>query len=193
MSWHIRQAVRRLGAGGVIAYPTETVYGLGCDPFNATAVLKLLDLKRRNIDQGLILIAGDFAHLEPLLSPLAATIRDRVTRSWPGPVTWALPCLPETPLWLRGAHHSLAVRVTSHPLARALCEAWNGPLVSTSANRHGSPPATKALGVQMAFNGELDYILHGTVAGTGRPSEIRDGLTGRVLRGAAIELPDRGG
>lgn len=193
MSWHVREAVRQLGKGGVIAYPTETVYGLGCDPFNAAAVLRLLDLKRRNIEQGLILIADDFSRLEPLLLPLTTETRDRVTASWPGPVTWTLPCLPETPIWLRGAHHSLAVRVTSHPLARALCETWNGPLVSTSANRRGNRPATSVLEVRRAFNGELDYILHGTVTGTGRPSEIRDGMTGRVLRGAVVELPERGG
>ena len=85
VSWHIREAVRRLGEGGVVAYPTETVYGLGCDPFNAAAVLRLLDLKRRNIDEGLILIASDFSRLEPLLLPLTAKIRDRVTETWPGP------------------------------------------------------------------------------------------------------------
>ena len=187
MSWHIREAVHRLRGGGVIAYPTETVYGLGCDPFNTTAVRRLLDLKQRSLKQGLILIASDFSRLEPLLLPLAATTRDRIMASWPGPVTWTLPCLPQTPPWLRGAHHSLAVRVSSHPLARALCEAWAGPLVSTSANRRGAPPATSALGVHMAFDGELDYILHGTVPGSGKPSEIRDGITGRVLRGSGVE------
>jgi L-threonylcarbamoyladenylate synthase len=184
--------VRRLRAGAVIAYPTETVYGLGCDPFDAAAVLRLLDLKRRSIEHGLIVIASDFSRLEPLLLPLTTALRARVMATWPGPVSWVLPCLPETPLWLRGAHCSLAVRVTSHPLARALCAAWNGPLVSTSANRHGASPATTALGVRMAFNGELDCILHGTVGGTGMPSEIRDGMTGGVLRDGAVELPGRG-
>jgi L-threonylcarbamoyladenylate synthase len=182
----MREAVRKLGAGGVIAYPTETVFGLGCDPFNPMAVLRLLELKQRNIEQGLILIASDFAQLEPLLMPLSATVRNRILKTWPGPVTWTLPCLPKTPAWLRGCHRSLAVRLTSHPLARSLCEAWNGPLVSTSANRHGKPPATSALGVRIAFDAELDYILHGKVTGTGRPSEIRDGLTGRVLRGNTV-------
>lgn len=190
MSWRIREAVRRIEAGGVIAYPTETVYGLGCDPFNAAAVLRLLDLKQRSIEQGLILIASDFACLEPLLLPLPTAIRDRVMTTWPGPVTWTLPCLPETPVWLRGAHRSLAVRLTSHPLARALCNAWNGPLVSTSANRHGHPSATSALGVRIAFDGELDFILHGTPTGSGKPSEIRDGVTGQVLRGRTVELSD---
>ena len=192
LTWHMREAVRRLAAGGVIAYPTETVFGLGCDPFNPMAVLRLLDLKQRNIEQGLILIASDFAQLEPLLMPLSATVRNRILKTWPGPVTWTLPCLPETPAWLRGSHQSLAVRLTSHPLARSLCESWNGPLVSTSANRHGKPPATSALGVRITFDAELDYILHGKVTGTGKPSEIRDGITGRVLRGSTANQPDSG-
>jgi L-threonylcarbamoyladenylate synthase len=192
MTWHIREAVRRLGQGGVIAYPTETVFGLGCDPFNAQAVLRVLDLKHRSIEQGVILIASDFATLEPLLLPLSVTIRKRILETWPGPVTWTLPCLPETPTWLRGSHRSLAVRLTSHPLARSLCESWKSPLVSTSANRHGKPPATSALGVRIAFDAELDYILHGKVTGTGKPSEIRDGITGRVLRGNTANQPDSG-
>jgi len=190
--WHVREAVRRLEAGGVIAYPTETVFGLGCDPFNPVAVLRLLDLKQRNIEQGLILIASDFTQIEPLLIPLSTVVRNRILKTWPGPVTWTLPCLPEAPAWLRGSHRSLAVRLTSHPLARSLCESWNGPLVSTSANRHGKPPATSALGVRLAFDAELDYILHGKVTGTGKPSEIRDGVTGRVLRGNTVNQPDSG-
>jgi L-threonylcarbamoyladenylate synthase len=192
LTWHTREAVRRLGAGGVIAYPTETVYGLGCDPFNAMAVLRLLALKQRNIEQGLILIASDFAQLEPLLLPLSATVRKRILKTWPGPVTWTLPCLPEIPAWLRGSHRTLAVRLTSHPLAHTLCEYWNGPLVSTSANRHGNSPARSALGVRLAFDAELDYILHGKVAGSGKPSEIRDGITGGVLRCNAADQPNSG-
>jgi len=176
----------------VIAYPTETVFGLGCDPFNAMAVLRLLDLKQRNIEQGLILIASDFAQLEPLLLPLSATVRNRILKTWPVPVTWTLPCLPETPAWLRGSHRSLAVRLTSHPLARSLCKSWDGPLVSTSANRHGKPPATSALEVRIAFDADLDYILNGKVTGTGKPSEIRDGITGRVLRGNISDQTNSG-
>jgi L-threonylcarbamoyladenylate synthase len=181
VNWKIREAVRQLENGGIIAYPTETVYGLGCDPFNGTAVLHLLDLKQRNIRQGLVLIASDFAQLQPLLLALTPTVKKRVTKTGPGATTWVLPCLPEVPVWLRGNHAGLAVRITRHPLAAALCKHWGGPLVSTSANLHGKQPATSPLAVRKAFNGKLDYILHGD-RGSGQPSEIRDGIHGTILR-----------
>ncbi len=183
MSWHIREAVRRIAAGGIIAYPTETVYGLGCDPFNGQAVLRLLELKQRRIDQGVILIASEFAQLEPLLLPVSGTTRKRVTGSQPRPVTWVLPCPEDIPVWLRGVHTSLAVRISRHPIAGALCTRLGTPLVSTSANLHGARPATTPLAVRRAFDDRLDYILHGPVGADARPSQIRDGLTGKILRG----------
>ena len=183
MNWHIREAVRKLGSGGVIAYPTETVYGLGCDPFNAAAVLHLLALKQRSIRHGLILIAAGFEQLEPLLLPLTPAVHKRVARPSKPPVTWVLPCLPDTPAWLTGSHDTLAVRVTSHPIAVLLCEYWGGPLVSSSANLHGKAPSTSALAVRKAFNGKLDYILHGGNDASNVPSSVRDGLTGTILRG----------
>ncbi len=182
MNWHIHEAVRILSSGGVIAYPTETVYGLGCDPFNAAAVLHLLALKQRSLQQGVILIGSDFAQLQPLLLPLSPAVRKRVSKPAAQPVTWLLPCLADMPVWLTGGRDTLAVRVTSHPLAAELCRAWGGPLVSTSANLHGRRPATSALAVRRAFNGKLDYILHGAGNTTNTPSSLRDGITGAVLR-----------
>jgi L-threonylcarbamoyladenylate synthase len=183
MTWHIREAVRQLTSGGVIAYPTETVYGLGCDPFNGLAALRLIELKKRNIDQGLILVASHFEQLEPLLYPMTVAVRKRIARPGQTPVTWVLPCPPEIPVWLRGKHDSLAVRVSNHPVTAALCRHWGGPLVSSSANIHGKRPATRPLDVHRAFNGQLDYILHGACGRTRKPSQIRDGLTGDLLRG----------
>ncbi|MEZ5541232.1 MAG: L-threonylcarbamoyladenylate synthase [Pseudomonadota bacterium] len=182
MSWHIREAARKLQAGGVIAYPTETVYGLGCDPFNAAAVLHLLALKQRGIRHGVILIAAAVEQLEPLLTPLTPAVRRRLASPASPPVTWVLPCMPDTPSWLTGNHASLALRVTNHPVAAALCTRWGGPLVSTSANLHGRPPATTALDVRRAFDGQLDYILHGNDTASNTPSSVRDGITGNILR-----------
>jgi L-threonylcarbamoyladenylate synthase len=187
MSWHIREAVRQLAAGGIVACPTETVYGLGCDPFNGLAVLHLLSLKQRSMEQGLILIASRLSQLEPLLLPLNPAIRKRLSGTPVKPVTWVLPCLPEIPAWLRGKHNSLAVRVTAHPVAANLCSAWGGPLVSTSANIHGRQPTNNSLLVRKAFDKQLDYILHGP-RGSNIASEIRNGITGAVLRSGATPV-----
>jgi len=180
--WHYQQAVRCLHRGGVIAYPTEAVYGLGCDPWDRSAVERLLTLKKRRWQQGLILIAANYAQLEPFLLPLSPRLRQRVFATWPGPVTWLLPAQPDMPRWLCGQHHTLAVRITAHPQAAALCRAWDGALVSTSANQTRHRPARSALQVRLAFPQGIDYLLPGSLGGQSRPSEIRDGHSGQVLR-----------
>ncbi len=113
--------------GGLIAYPTEAVYGLGCDPENGHAVRRLLALKARPEHKGLILIAADWAQLEPYVRGLGQTAMAAIHATWPGAVTWLLPARRETPRWLTGEHQTLAVRVTAHPLAAALCRQWGGP------------------------------------------------------------------
>jgi L-threonylcarbamoyladenylate synthase len=181
-SWHIREAARKIASGGLIAYPTETLYGLGCDPFSGPAVLRLLALKQRSIEQGLILIASHFSQVDFLLAAMPPAVRKRVMNPARRPVTWVLPCLPDVPYWMRGRHGSLAIRITTHPVAAGLCDRWGGPLVSTSANIHGRRPATGPLSVQKAFHDQLDYVLHDPAAAANRPSEIRDGITGAILR-----------
>jgi len=180
--WHLRQAAHVIHAGGIVAYPTEAVYGLGCDPFNAVAVLDLLNLKQRAASKGLILIAANIDQLDPFLLPVNKTMQHKLDRSWPGPVTWLLPARPEVPYWLRGSHASIAVRVTDHPLASALCNAAGMALVSTSANISTHPPARTALDVQRVFRNNIDYILHGATGGRNKPSEIRDGASGKIIR-----------
>jgi L-threonylcarbamoyladenylate synthase len=177
----LREGVRRLQAGAVIAYPTEAVFGLGCDPCNATAVGRLLAIKRRPVSKGLILIAASLAQLEPFIEPLEVASRARLVATWPGPITWLVPAR-QAPVWLRGAHATLAVRVTAHPLAAALCQAWGGPLVSTSANIGGRPPARSALAVRRQLGNRVDYIVPGRVGGACRPTEIRDLRSGRIIR-----------
>lgn len=180
--WRLKQAARVLRRGGIVAYPTEAVYGLGCDPRDRDAVRRLLRLKGRRAGKGLILIAAEFAQVERFLVPVGPDIMQRVLATWPGPVTWLWPARPEIPHWLRGSHQSLAVRVTAHPLAVALCREAGMALVSTSANRSGRPPARTALTVRRSFGDALDFILPGPVGGLARPTEIRDALTGAVVR-----------
>ncbi len=179
--FQIHNAATLIQGGGIVAYPTEAVYGLGCDPLNGGAVQRLLELKGRPAGKGLILIAADFDQLRPFINELAPEQMAAVHASWPGPVTWLLPAAAGVPAWLTGGRSTLAVRVTAHPLAAALCRAAAMPLVSTSANRAGRPPARSALQVRLRCPG-VDMILPGAVGGAGRPTEIRDARNGKLLR-----------
>ncbi len=180
--WQLRLARRVIGAGGIVAYPTEGVWGLGCDPLNADAVERVLAIKRRDAAKGLILIAAAREQLSPYIEPLPADVEKQVTATWPGPVTWILPAAPGAPRPLTGGRSTLAARVTAHPLVRALCETCGQALVSTSANLSGRPPARSALTVRMHLGTLVDYILPGPLGGRTRPTEIRDATSGRIIR-----------
>jgi len=171
-----------LARGGIVAYPTEAVYGLGCDPANREAVERLLSLKHRPWQKGLILIAADLDALAGWIAEPGQEIRARVEPTWPGPVTWLLPAAGACPPHVRGEHDSLAVRVTAHPVAAELCRAWGGPLVSTSANRSGGEPAREADGVRMLFGDAVDFVVEGAVGDLGGPTPIRDARTGSLVR-----------
>lgn len=178
----LRLAARCIRAGGIVAYPTEAVFGLGCDPWDGNAVRRLLALKRRPERKGLILIAADFRQLQPFIQPLNKDRMATVLATWPGPVTWLLPARAQTPSWLTGGHATLAVRVTPHPLAVALCQSTGSALVSTSANVSGRRPARAALQVRSALGAKVDLILGGRCGARTQPSTIRDVLTGAVIR-----------
>ncbi len=175
-------ALTVLRRGGIVAYPTEAVYGLGCDPANAAAVARLLELKQRPASKGLILIAADDAALRPWLAPIDADTEARIGPTWPGPTTWLLPAAEDCPAILRGDHETLAVRVTAHPVAAALCRAWGGALVSTSANPGGGEPVRDADAARQLFGAGIDAVVEGAVGGRDRPTPIRDARTGRTLR-----------
>ncbi len=167
----------------VIAYPTEAVFGLGCDPDSEKAVNALLALKQRPWQKGLILIAANYEQLKPYVDDAALTDSQRETifSVWPGPVTWVIPTRPETPRWLTGSFDSLAVRVSDHPLVQQLCSQYGKPLVSTSANLSGQEPCRTTEEVRIQFGSSLP-VLAGLVGGRLNPSEIRDALTGKQFR-----------
>ena len=180
-SWHIKLASRCVARGGVIAYPTEAVYGLGCSPWDPAAVRRILALKRRRPDKGLIVVAASFDQLEPLIDTTQPIPWDFVLASWPGPVTWILPAKKQVPTLLRGGHGGVAVRVSAHPIVQALCRSA-GMLISTSANPEGQAPAKSAFRVRAYFGDRLDYILTGPIGDSLGPTAIRDALTGRLIR-----------
>lgn len=179
---HLERAVRVLRDGGVVAHATEGVWGLACDPGNPRAVASVVQLKGRRADKGFILVAGSISQVLPLLAHLEAARREAVLQSWPGPVTWIVPVGAEVPRWIRGRHRSVAIRVSDHLQTVALCERFGRPLLSTSANLQGRPPARTALAVRHFFRGSIDYLLPGELGGRRSPSAIRDASTGRVLR-----------
>lgn len=175
-------AVRRhLAHGGVIAYPTESCYGLGCDPRNAKAVAKILRLKRRPRSKGLILIASEFEQLASYLAPVPRALQNRFGEWWPGPYTLLLPTVRDCPKWLTGHHRKLAVRVTAHPDAARLCHALDMALVSTSANLSGKMMLKTAVACRRAFGNKV-LVLPGRIGKRRRPSTIIDPDSGGVLR-----------
>lgn len=158
------------------------MWGLGCDPVDEHAVYKILRLKNRNVRQGLILVAADQAQLDWLLVDLEKEQRSRLARSWPGPTTWLIPHRDRVPVWISGEHDSVAVRVSAHPVVKQLCQAYGGPLVSTSANPGGKVPAREQHQVVRYFRDQLDYIVPGRTGGDLRPSTIMDLASGARLR-----------
>lgn len=177
-------AAALLHRGGVIAYPTEAVWGLGCDPFDEAAVMRLLAIKQRPVDKGVILIAGAPQQLDGLLDwdALTGAQRDAVLASWPGPNTWIVPTTPRVPRWITGTHDGVAVRVSAHPDVVALCAAFGGPLVSTSANLAGEPPAFTRDALDPRVLAEVDGIGTGETGGLASPTAIRDARSGAQIR-----------
>lgn len=178
----LRDAVVALKAGGIIAYPTEAIYGLGCDPFNQKAVEALFALKQRSPNQGFLLIASSWSQLKPLTTPVPDAAFKKVMQTWPGPHTWVFPASERAPAWVRGGFESIALRVTDHPVANALSKAFGGPIVSTSANLSGMPPARHYNEVVGMFESQIDYILDAPVGDLANPTPIQDVLTGDMIR-----------
>ncbi|MFC7521071.1 Sua5/YciO/YrdC/YwlC family protein [Xanthomonas populi] len=177
-------AVAALTRGGVIAYPTEAVWGLGCDPRQEAAVLRLLAIKRRPVDKGVIVVATsvDVLHDWVDFDALEPARKEEVLASWPGPHTWILPVTAQAPRWVTGEHDGLAVRISAHPLVATLCAAWAAPLVSTSANLAGEPPARSRQALDPALLASIDGLVDGEVGDLAQPTQIRDARSGQVLR-----------
>jgi L-threonylcarbamoyladenylate synthase len=186
MSWaspfRIADAVRHLRQGGVLAYPTESVYGLGCNPNFSDAVQFIGQLKGRRAGKTFLLIASEFSQVEPWVAPLTRVQRDSLLERWPGPVTWVVPASDLAPRWLVAGDNTIAIRVTAHPLAKSLCRACGSALVSTSANPAGMPAARTSLKVRCYFGSESIKILAGPVGANSKPSAIYELISGKRLR-----------
>ncbi|HEX7045588.1 MAG TPA: Sua5/YciO/YrdC/YwlC family protein [Burkholderiales bacterium] len=178
MPGSLEHAAHLLRSGGIVAYATEHCFGLGCDPRNEAAVVRLLRLKERPAHKGLIVLAASIEQLAPYVADVPA----HVAATWPGPHTWLLEPRPHVPRWITGAHPRIAVRVTAHPQAAALCREAGIAIISTSANRRGEQPARTFRDTVRRFGGAVDYVLPGRVGRLAAPTPIRDALTGAVVR-----------
>lgn len=172
---------KHLKRGGVVAYPTESCYGLGCDPRNERAIRRILLLKRRSPTKGMIVIAAHRNQLRPYLAPLTPALERRMRAAWPGPHTWLVPASSFCSAVLRGKHDTIAVRVTAHAGAAALCRAAGMALVSTSANLSGGKPAKTAAQCRRLF-GRRVLLVPGPIGTRRRPSTIQDLISGAIFR-----------
>lgn len=178
----LSKAVNLLNEGKVIAYPTEAVYGFGCDPNHSAAVDRIYALKERSPNKGFILISHRWEIVAPWVGSLPAHRMEAILSTWPGPVTWVLPASSLLPQHLKHKDGTIAVRITAHPFAKALCHAFNKPLVSTSANKASEDPCRTAQSIGHRFVTGLDLIVDGPLGSQSCPTEIRLGATGAVLR-----------
>jgi len=184
----LKKASKVINDGGIIAYPTEAVYGFGCDPFNETAVLRLLKIKRRAQEKGLILVAANWKQIKPLINFKKFGIRKKeilknINATWPGPVTWLFPATKKAPDWITGGNGLVAIRISAHPTVKCLCEKHGGPIVSTSANICGIPPSRTAKAVREQFSESIDFIMVAKIGKYKKPTIICDAVNGNIIRG----------
>lgn len=178
----IDRAARIIANGGIVAYPTEAVYGIGCLPLFDDGLARIIAIKQRDAGKGLIVVAADVSQLAQLAEIPAGETGRQLRASWPGPVTWVVPARPDLPPLLTGGRSTIAVRVSAHPLVQRLCRRSGSALVSTSANFSGRRPARSALAARRALGDAVDYVLAGPLGNAARPTEIRDAASGRILR-----------
>lgn len=180
LSLPLHTAARCLHQGGILCYPTEAVFGLGCDPRDGDAVARLLEIKRRPVHKGVLLIAASLDQLDPWVR-LTPAQRHQLEH-WPLATSYLVDARPDVPAWIRGQHSKVGVRVTHHRTARALCEAFGGPIVSTSANLSGQPPVRNQFQAQRQFGQVVDMVVSGNCDLHSKPSTIIDLDTGAIVR-----------
>lgn len=182
ISRKIEEITEIVHQGGVIAYPTEAVFGLGCDPDNNDAIERILHLKQRAIDKGLIVITSKLQYVEKYLQPLSPNEINILNTDTDHPTSWLVPARESTSQCLRGNFSSLAIRLTTHPACIQLCEALQHGLVSTSANPQAKAPATSVARVVEYFGDALDGILDAPLGDADTPSQLIDLHSKRIIR-----------
>jgi len=180
INFKIRYAASVIRNSGIISYPTESVYGLGCDPLSQDAVERILTIKQRPVEKGLIIVASTLDQLK--FYTTLSTENEKKISSHKSPMTWLVKKSAHTPSWISGKHNKIAIRISKHPLVQAICTQLNQPIVSTSANPAGLRPASNNLESRRYFGDEIDYYLSGDTGILGKPTPITDIETGALIR-----------
>jgi len=178
----LNEAIATIRQGGVIAYPTEGVYGLGCDANNQAALNKILAIKQRPMEKGMICLAADWQAFADWITKIPSERQKEIAASWPGAITWLCPATTKVPALVKGNSNKVAIRISAHPIAHALCQQSETLIVSTSANLTGHPPCRSAAEVSAQLGDKIDYLIDGPLGGRQTPTPIRDALSGEYLR-----------
>jgi len=184
MNIHINKAVKIIHEGGIIAYPTEGTFCFGCDPFNNTAVLRLIKIKQRNIEKGLILIASDWSQVASLVNINLNTcnnIRENINPVTKNPITWIFPATKKVPPCIASKSNSIIIHVTSHPVVKLLCQKYGAPIVGTSANIAKQLPAKTFKQTYSNFSNLIDFIIPGNAGNSKKTIEFRDIQTSELI------------
>jgi len=184
----VKRAAEVLGNGGIVVYPTETVYGIGCDPLNREAYSRILRLKGRDESRPMLLLACSVAQVEEFAGGLPDVVSRLADVFWPGPLTMVFRPEKRLPDYLYGPGDGVAFRVSPHPLASLLAFEFGAPVVSTSANRTGEPPLTTYSDALREFGDRVDVVLEGSGEMNGAPSTVVDLTSGevKILREGAV-------
>ncbi|MBT4884738.1 MAG: threonylcarbamoyl-AMP synthase [Legionellales bacterium] len=182
MTSEIHIAVSFLKQGKIIAYPTEAMFGIGCDVMDEKALTKIIKIKKRPPEKGLIIVAARWEQVQNLTQKIPDSQYKKIFQSWPGHTTWLFPAAKQVPTLITGKHNTIAIRVSNNPTITALCEQYGKPIVSTSANIHNGPTAMNDTDVTNIFGGNVDYIVSGKFEKHCGASKIIDAITGKVLR-----------
>ena len=178
-NFNFKRLTQVINAGGVIAYPTESVYGFGCDPLNKVAVNRILKIKQRSVNKGLIIIATDIKQIKPWVQNIPVNIWEKVVNSYA--TNWVLPKSDLVPYWVSGDHQTVVIRISQHQIVRDICKYLGQPIISTSVNVAGRIELSNFIKVRKQFGKHLDFIVHGKVGGLA-PCSIIDPLNNVVLR-----------
>ena len=157
----------------IFAYPTEGVWGIGCNPFSEKAVKKLILLKKRPKNKGIIILGGYMEQLTPFTEHLDEKLKKRMYSKWPGPHTWLVSSSSRTPKWLLGPKGLIALRLSSHKTVIKLTETLGMPICSTSANLSGNEPAKDSNEIRTFFKDTV-LIIGGELGSLKRPTPVQD-------------------